>query len=211
MNQSDCSGKTLKPWPVLLDHYRGNISSPSETQVMVQAPEVNKENSTFTPANSTLPADGESTQVLTLTVKDSQGNAVNVPISGIEINSSSAKSASVSSPEKKGTGVIDITVTAGNDAETLTISLTVQGVKLPSAQVIISDMTPDAQHSAFTASPDIILADNTALSVMTLILRNADGTALSGLKELLSFVANNSNSRGGGQSAVTISDIIESE
>ncbi|AHM72829.1 YrIlm family inverse autotransporter adhesin [Yersinia hibernica] len=67
---------------------RGNISSPSETQVMVQAPEVNKENSTFTPANSTLPADGESTQVLTLTVKDSQGNAVNVPISGIEINSS---------------------------------------------------------------------------------------------------------------------------
>ena len=24
MNQNDCSGKTLKPWPVLLDHYKSD-------------------------------------------------------------------------------------------------------------------------------------------------------------------------------------------
>ncbi|AIU89483.1 hypothetical protein BCS7_16455 [Pectobacterium odoriferum] len=25
MNQNDCSGKTLKPWPIFVDHYRQEL------------------------------------------------------------------------------------------------------------------------------------------------------------------------------------------
>ncbi|EGR1057175.1 hypothetical protein EFU43_18375 [Vibrio cholerae] len=39
MSQNDCIGKTLKPWPILVDHYKLTPQTASESYIKVQAAE----------------------------------------------------------------------------------------------------------------------------------------------------------------------------
>ncbi|WP_327279476.1 invasin domain 3-containing protein [Serratia marcescens] len=160
---------------------KGNRSNTSETQVSVRAPEINKGNSTFTPLDSMLVADGKSTQHLTLSVRDAQGNAVDVPVSEISIDTGNLKSASVSSPVKKAIGEFEVTVTAGVDEEIVTLTPSVSGVKLDTARVAINKAFPSSVNSTFAASPKSIAADNTATSTLTFTAKDADGNLITTL------------------------------
>ncbi|MGP2819983.1 inverse autotransporter beta domain-containing protein [Serratia marcescens] len=160
---------------------KGNRSNTSETQVSVRAPEINKGNSTFTPLDSMLVADGKSTQHLTLSVRDAQGNAVDVPVSEISIDTGNLKSASVSSPVKKAIGEFEVTVTAGVDEEIVTLTPSVSGVKLDTARVAINKAFPSSVNSTFAASPKSIAADDTATSTLTFTAKDANGNLITTL------------------------------
>ncbi|ELF0847164.1 inverse autotransporter beta domain-containing protein [Salmonella enterica] len=189
---------------------KGNRSDRSDTQVTVQAPEVNKQTSTFTPVSSVLPADGKSTQALTLTLKDENNQAVDIDVKGISLNSSALKSAAVSSLTRKSTGVYTVTVTAGTDNETVTLTPSVSGVTLSPAGVTISSTTPDAGQSLFTATPETIAADNATTSTLTLVAKDAQGNALTGLTDSLTFVVKDSGGQTPATGIITESAITES-
>ncbi|OQL28445.1 hypothetical protein B4581_25065, partial [Salmonella enterica subsp. enterica serovar Typhimurium] len=101
---------------------KGNRSSRSDTQVTVQATEVNKQTSTFTPVSSVLLADGKSTQVLTLMLLDENNQPVDMDVKDISLNSSVLKSATISALTRKSAGVYAVTVRAGRDAENVALT-----------------------------------------------------------------------------------------
>lgn len=189
---------------------KGNRSERSDTQVTVQAPEVNKQYSTFMPVSSVLPADGRSTQVLTLTLRDENNQAVDMDVKDISLKNSTLKSAVVSALTKKSAGVYTVTVTVGTDNETVTLTPLVSGVTLSPAGVTISSTTLDARQSVFTASPETIAADNTAISTLTLVAKDVQGNALAGLKDSLAFTIKDSGGKAPAAGTLTESAITES-
>ncbi|WP_336241790.1 inverse autotransporter beta domain-containing protein, partial [Citrobacter freundii] len=159
---------------------KGNTSNRSETQVTVQAPVVSALDSTFTPANSTLPADGKSTQELTLTIKDGQGNAVNVDPKDIKLDSGTLKSAGVSAPVpvRGQTGVFKVTVTAGSDSETVTVTPVVADTKLTPATVVIVAGTAVPQNSSISVDKATYTSGDDMK--LTVTLKDAGNNPVSG-------------------------------
>ncbi|MCM7239197.1 hypothetical protein M8R50_16795 [Enterobacter bugandensis] len=62
---------------------KGKRYDRSTTQVTVQAPVVSKQTSSFMPVNIFLPADGKSTQELTLLLKDENYQEVDLEVQDI--------------------------------------------------------------------------------------------------------------------------------
>lgn len=189
---------------------KGNRSERSDTQVTVLAPEVNRQNSTFTPASSVLPADGKSTQVLTLALRDENNQALDIGVKDISLKSSALKSASVSALTRQSAGMYTVTVTAGTDVETVSLTPAVSGITLSSAVVTVNSVTPDAGQSQFSANPETIIADNTATSTLTLVVKDAQGDPLTGLKDHLTFTVKDSNGKTPASGVITESAITES-
>ncbi|WP_171841034.1 inverse autotransporter beta domain-containing protein, partial [Escherichia coli] len=189
---------------------KGNRSERSETQVTVQAPTVNKQTSTFTPVSSVLLADGKNSQVLTLALRDENNQVVDIDEKDISLKNSALKSATVSSLTRKSAGIYTVTVTAGKDNETLTLTPLVRGITLSSAEVSISSISPDAGKSVFTASPEHIAADNLAISTLTLVAKDQQGNALTGIKDRLTFRIKDSGGKTPSNDSITESAIVES-
>ncbi|ENG8909869.1 inverse autotransporter beta domain-containing protein [Salmonella enterica] len=162
---------------------KGNRSERSDTQVTVQAPEVNKQYSTFTPASSVLPADGKSTQVLTLTLRDENNQAVDVDVKDISLKNSALKSAAVSALTRKSAGIYTVAVTAGTDAENVTLTPIVSGITLSPAEVTITAATPDAGKSAI-ATDKASYASGADMTV-TVTLKDAADNAVTGASSSL--------------------------
>nr|EGS9996332.1 LysM peptidoglycan-binding domain-containing protein [Serratia marcescens] len=191
---------------------RDNVSNHSETQVTVLAPVISESLSSFMPASSTLLADGQSTQVLTLTLKDAQGGVVDVAESEVAIgvgDGRALKSARLSALKKTGPGIYAVTVTAGKDGEVVALTPVVSGVTLPAARVTINDMAPAAAQSTLVATPDAIVADNRALTTLTLTLKNAAGDALSGLASQLALAIAMPDGASRTADALTLSPVKE--
>ncbi|MCW7738016.1 inverse autotransporter beta domain-containing protein, partial [Serratia bockelmannii] len=191
---------------------RDNVSNHSETQVTVLAPVISESLSSFMPASSTLLADGKSTQVLTLTLKDAQGGAVDMAESEVAIgvgDGRALKSARLSASKKTGPGIYAVTVTAGQDGEVVALRPVVSGVTLPAARVTINDMMPAAAQSTLVATPDAIAADNRALTTLTLTLKNAAGDALSGLASQLALAITRPDGASRTADALTLSPLKE--
>lgn len=169
---------------------KGNRSNRSDSQITVFAPTISESQSSFTPANSELQADGVSQSTLTLTIKDAHGQPMEVAASDIKLATTQLKSAKVSAPEKQGTGQFAITVTAGTNEETLQLTPTVLGIALTQARVDISNVIPDTSQTSFTVAPDSIPADGNTASLLTLVLKNAAGNLLTGQQAKLSLVLN---------------------
>lgn len=162
---------------------KGNRSERSDTQVTVQAPEVNKQYSTFTPVSSVLSADGKSTQVLTLTLRDENNQAVDMDVKDISLKNSTLKSATVSALTKKSAGVYTVTVTAGTDNETVTLTPSVSGITLSPAGVAISSTTPEQSQSVIARDKDTYVAGDDI--TITVTLKDKTGTTLTGDAGLL--------------------------
>ncbi|EOG2477060.1 TPA: inverse autotransporter beta domain-containing protein, partial [Serratia marcescens] len=193
---------------------KGNASNQSETQVTVLAPVVSDSLSTFLPASSVLLADGQGTQELTLTLKDGQGQVVDVAESDIVVGAGEKTrlpaGASISAPKKSAPGIYKVIVTAGTRGELVTLTPVVSGVTLSAARVSINDMTPAAEQSSFSASPTTLPADNQASTTLTLTLKNAAGNALSGLTPKLSLALKGGEGASRAAEEVTLSALKES-
>ncbi|HII4371812.1 TPA: inverse autotransporter beta domain-containing protein, partial [Enterobacter cloacae] len=129
---------------------KGNASSPAETQVSVIKGKISQITSRFTPAQSSLTADGASEQILRLSLRDEKSNPVPVRIEdinlGVErsqesadvkrINSSKLESV-LSAFREVSAGDYDVTVKAGTINEVITLIPVVEGITLPSAKVTV--------------------------------------------------------------------------
>ncbi|WP_115182095.1 invasin domain 3-containing protein [Citrobacter koseri] len=62
----------------------------------------------------------------------------------------------------------------------------------------------------FTASPETIAADNSAISTLTLVAKDAQGNALTGLKDSLAFTIKDSSGKAPAAGTLTESAITES-
>ncbi|WP_235424098.1 inverse autotransporter beta domain-containing protein, partial [Citrobacter koseri] len=203
---------------------KGNRSNSSETQVSVKAPDISKSSSTFTPASSTLPADGTSTQELTLTLLDAQGEPVDIPVSEVVINSagqaSSAvkhqksavaqTSAKVSEVTRKSAGVFSVTVTAGTKAETLILTPVAGDVTLTPAKVVISGNAPSATNSTLGVSKSSLKADGADTSTLTFTAKDASGNVISGIAGDITFRVVDSEGYTVHAPAVTVTSATES-
>ena len=189
---------------------KGNRSDRQETQVTVLASAVNNKTSTFTPANSSLAADGVSEQVLTLTLKDDTNQLVDLDPRDIVLNHNTLKSATVSALTRKQAGVYLVTVKAGKDTETVTLEPTAKGISLPSATVAFNATLLDAQQSLFTVNPNTIKADNTEVSTFTLAAKDLQGKVMSGIQGNLSLLVKDSNGNTPSATQVTLTSLTES-
>ncbi|MGQ5837794.1 inverse autotransporter beta domain-containing protein, partial [Serratia sp. IR-2025] len=153
---------------------KGNRSNASETQVSVRAPTINERNSTFTPLNSALLANGTDAQALTLSINDEQGAPVDVPVGDIIIDTGTLKSARVSAVSQKAPGVYEVTVTAGTDEETVVLTPRVEGVTLNPARVVISSTAPNPTHSTVSTDKSSITADGQDSMTLTFVAKDAN-------------------------------------
>lgn len=162
---------------------KGNRSNSSETLVTVQSPTISENKSTLTPVNSTLLADGVSSQELILTIKDEQGQNIETEIADIVLDSGTLKSAKVSGPERKDTGVYAIIVTAGLDEETVKITPKVRDVQFSPVEVIISALIPAQATSLIsTDAPAYVSGDD---KTVTVTLKDESGRIIKGQAALL--------------------------
>lgn len=162
---------------------KGNRSNQTQTQVAVQMPELNMSYSKLSPSKSVLAADGKSTQVLKLELRDNQNHPVDIPASDITIDKGTLNSASVSAANKTSVGVYLITVTAGTVTETAILKPSVHGVTLPAAEVDIRSIMPAAENSTITL--DKATYETGEAMVATVTLKDANGNALSDFATIL--------------------------
>ncbi|WP_223861197.1 Ig-like domain-containing protein [Morganella psychrotolerans] len=170
--------------------------------------------STLTPEESHLSADGKSTQPLTLIIRDKQGQPVDIPASDIMVKVNHQLSgyrnvATVSDFIRKSAGHYTAVVTAGTQAETITVTPVAQHISLISARVFIKEVTPSENNSTFTASPLIIKADNIENSTLTFVAKDANGNAISQLNTQLTFVIKDSRGNEPNINKVSLSRITE--
>ncbi|HGM5486408.1 TPA: inverse autotransporter beta domain-containing protein, partial [Serratia marcescens] len=166
---------------------KGNRSGASETQVSVHTPDIDEKTSTFTPLNSTLSADGKSTQVLTLSVKDAKGNAVDLPQADIHMTVGTLKSATVSAVDKTAAGVYTVTVTAGTDKETVVLTPTVGDVKLDPARVVISGVAPSSTNSTIDINKGSITANGVDSATITFEAKDSNNNPITGIADDITF------------------------
>ncbi|WP_308699690.1 invasin domain 3-containing protein, partial [Salmonella enterica] len=88
--------------------------------------------------------------MLTLMLLDENNQPVDMDVKDISLNSSVLKSATISALTRKSAGVYAVTVTAGRDAENVTLTPVVNGTTLSSAVVTISSVTPDGARSTIS-------------------------------------------------------------
>ncbi len=99
-------------------------------------------------------------------------------VKDISLKNSTLKSAAVSALTRKSAGVYTVTVTAGTDNETVTLTPSVSGVTLSPARVTISSTTPvQAQSSISTDKTSYVSGADMTVKVT---LKDAAGDAVTG-------------------------------
>jgi adhesin/invasin len=172
----------------------GNRSNRSETQVTVQAPIIDATRSTLLPTDSSLDADGKSTQVLSLTLRDTQDNLIDVPLSdlGLALNRGRALGgATVSALSRKSLGIYEVTVTAGTVPEALTLTPSFKETALASAKIAILVGAPAESTSTLAAMPNTLPADGTSPATLTFTAADASGNPVLGIADQLTFAVKN--------------------
>ena len=122
---------------------KGHSSALVSTIVTVIPFKVDNANSTFTPAETTLPADEVSNVVLTLSLQTSKGTPSDIDVTEIKLDVQGRKTAKVDQYFKRvSPGIYELTVTAGTGVETLILTPSVGDERLPSAKVnFVPDIT----------------------------------------------------------------------
>ncbi|TXE24600.1 inverse autotransporter beta-barrel domain-containing protein [Serratia marcescens] len=186
----------------------GNRSAPAQTRVTVRPPAAPTWRGTFLPAHTVLPADGRHTQTLTLTLTDARGQPADLPATAITVETGPRRGATVSAPVRQAPGVYSAIVTAGREAETLTLTPVVDGTRLPAATVTVGQGTPDPAHSTFTVTPDRLTVGEKA--TLTFTAGDAGGAPLAGLADDLTLRITDSDGRPVPAGAVTTGTVTES-
>ncbi|MFK4234690.1 invasin domain 3-containing protein [Pseudomonas guariconensis] len=193
---------------------KGSAIGSLAAKVTVTAGPIAAARSTLTAAPNNIIAGGGDISVLTLTVKDAEDN----PISGI----ASKLSFSVKNDSGADAGS-DVTVTAltestpgvykanlsGTKADTWTVTPLFESAALAlEEKVFVKPGAVDAGNSAFTASPDSIVAGSGQTSELKLTAKDAKGNLVPGIVGDLEFEVIDSMGGAAGTD-VTIKDLQE--
>ncbi|UUR73847.1 invasin domain 3-containing protein [Enterobacter asburiae] len=159
---------------------KGNTSPRSESVITVTGGGVSVVNSSLAAAPATITADGSSASVITLTLKDTNGNAV----SGQTVSFNSSLTGSTTgdvTDNGNGTYTANLTGTAaGVTSVTATVGGNAFGVSPASVTLTADANNLSTTLSTLAAAPATITADGSSASVITLTLKDTNGNAVSG-------------------------------
>ncbi|OKP73646.1 hypothetical protein A3842_21735 [Paenibacillus sp. P3E] len=134
-------------------------------------------NSTIAVGNSSLTADGTSQTVVTVKLKDAQGNGLSAGGETVVITSTSG---TVSAVTDNHNGAYTAMLTAPTTVGTATVSASVDGSALPgTATVQFVPGAPSSANSTIAVGDSSLTADGTSQTVVTVKLKDAQGNGLS--------------------------------
>lgn len=157
---------------------KGNASRKSQTRITVTQAAISQTESTLTPARSSLPADGRSRQVLTLTIRDSRGYPVDIQEDEIAIDNLADPEASgttISPFKRQSAGQYAATVTAGKLTHAVTITPTARGASFSSAAVDVIADSATARVDSLAVIKDNAVADGKDVNQLKAIVKDANG------------------------------------
>lgn len=182
---------------------KGNASNRTSTTLSVVGIGISVAATSSVATPDTLPADGVSTSLLTIHLKDDEDH----PLTGhadaltlttrfepdISGSSTAARTASSREPiiseiTETDVGMYSAMVTAGNDPGQMIITPVIQGQQLTPILVGLQDNVGDLDRFDFLLSSET-LAVGSGNATLTLTVMDADGKFLSGLGERVQFVA----------------------
>ena len=157
----------------------GSVSAPVVT-FKADSANLSPARSALTAAPATIVADGSSASVVTLVLKDANGN----PVSGQSVAfASSLANSSAGAVTDRGDGsyTADLTGTgAGVASITASVGGSAFGASAASVTLTADSTNLSPARSALTAAPATIVADGSSASVVTLVLKDANGNPVSG-------------------------------
>ncbi|OON34684.1 hypothetical protein BTJ39_23540 [Izhakiella australiensis] len=150
---------------------KGNTSARAEAQVTVTQPAISAISSTLTPPESVMPADGRTQQTLTLSLKDSRGQQVDVGEGEITVSTkekayagkdavpaAAAKSQpAMTAFRRQSAGIYTAVVTAGTMPDRYSVTPTVRGISIPEAVISLAADSSTATVTAVALDGDIIM------------------------------------------------------
>ncbi|MDL4915035.1 MAG: inverse autotransporter beta domain-containing protein [Enterobacterales bacterium endosymbiont of Blomia tropicalis] len=150
---------------------KGNTSARAEAQVTVTQPAISAISSTLTPPESVMPADGRTQQTLTLSLKDSRGQQVDVGEGEITVSTkekayagkdavpaAAAKSQpAMTAFRRQSAGIYTAVVTAGTIPDRYSVTPAVRGVSIPEAVISLAADSSTASVTAVALDGDIIM------------------------------------------------------
>ncbi|ANI31715.1 hypothetical protein PL78_18075 [Yersinia entomophaga] len=167
---------------------KGNASSRAQTEIVVTEAAVSTLNSTFSPAESQLTADGQQTVDLVLNIRDKDNQPVDVQDTEINLDISSQARSKVSTQVTPFTrvdvGQYRATVTAGTQTERVILTPSTRNITLAEAKVTLVAGDADIGHSTLTVSPETIVADGSTHSTLTFTAKDSHDNLVSGLTDV---------------------------
>ena len=203
---------TVKP------QFDGNAIGTLSDTVTLTAGVLDGAQSSFTVNPASVMANNVEASTLTFTAKDANGNVISGLASSLSIDvknsqNSAPQIGSVTLSNLTETGVTGVyTATLkGIQADTYTVKPQLSGSNIGtlSGTVIMTAGAADGVQSAFGASPRSIVADNTALSTLTLTLKDKFGNLISGIAGNLSLEVKDSEGAAVAADKVTVSSLTE--
>ncbi len=172
---------------------KDNASQPTQTQVTVTQAAIELANSSLTPPDVVLPADGKTPHILTLNVNDSQGNGVDIHENEISLKIETplrgSPGAQISAFKRQAAGIYAATLTAGTVPETLNIVASARHTVFPAAKVTVAADNKTATIERFETLTTQALADGAEQHKIKVVLVDALGNRVPG--QSVSFTANN--------------------
>ena len=199
---------------------QGHHSKPAITTVTVNARSFSTAYSGFSPLSSFLNADGTSSEVLTLTLRDAQQQPIdesadNIHIDSVSTPSGKETSSSVSRIRRASLGVYEVTVTAGKTQEHLTLTPVVENSPLPPATVDITRDIPAPDTSSFGGPngdvPATIPAGDPSGILLKYVAKDATGNPVRGIAGKLAFAVKDSNNLTPSTDKIKVGQITETD
>ena len=122
---------------------------------------------------ASLPADGASTSTVTAVVTDANGN----PVAGADVSFATTLGTVEATATTDANGEATATLTAATTTGTATITATAGDA---SDSTTVEFVTGDAANIAVTASPDILTADGSSISIITARVTDDNGNPIEG-------------------------------
>ncbi|MBK6489448.1 MAG: hypothetical protein IPF98_21920 [Gemmatimonadetes bacterium] len=167
------------------DPVQDGTASQTQATLTYAVGAVNAARSTLTPASASITADGASTQVLTVTALDANGNALSTGGATVTITRQSG-SGSISAVTDVGDGTYTATVTSPTAVGSGIFVATLGGSSVQDGTASQTQSTvtytvgaADAARSTLTPTSTSITADGTSTQVLTVTALDAHGNALS--------------------------------
>ncbi|EGT4255970.1 LysM peptidoglycan-binding domain-containing protein, partial [Citrobacter amalonaticus] len=198
----------------------GSVGDPLKGTVTLNVGDPDDGQSTFDISPVSITANGTAASTLTLTLKDTGGNAVTGKTSGLTMSVKNSQGnvvttgVTVSSITETGsTGVYTATL-QGTVADGYTITPLLNGNMigtegLSGTVTLTAGTTPDATQTTFGAAPASIVADNVAMSTLTLTVKDANGNAISGIAGQFGLTVIDSQDQTPAAGKVTVGSLTE--
>ncbi|MBI2606917.1 MAG: hypothetical protein HYW49_12660 [Deltaproteobacteria bacterium] len=163
--------------------------------------------STVTASASLIAANGTSTALITVTLKDSLGNQY--ASGGQNVVISATDGTLMGAVNDVGNGTYTQTLRSSTTAGNVTVSATVGGLAVTGTAVLaFTPNAPDATKATITASPSTILPNGNAQSVITVQLYDQyNNMCTNATSRTITITATNGTWLGGGSSTATASHV----